>query len=270
MIDASSKSAFCGALAKVKEKWDNLERSCLSDGYEPTFFDWFKEYKMNDIICCTLPEVRVKAGLVDPSIAFTTNASESLNNVIKMEVEWKKNKLPSLIEHLKSITERQTAELERAVIQRGEWTFKGEYRRLVISEAQWFSLSTAAKKKHMKLVSSYVPVKKGIVSSMDSSEGSSQVNPGKLSVCWEDCKVSKVSTTTLKSIWKKAETLIESKNVLSIPWNPDPRTRLVKSFSSVNPHTVMTNPKNKKMYICDDKCQMFKGFSLCSHVIATA
>lgn len=64
--------------------------------------------------------------------------------------------------------------------------------------------------------------------------------------------------------------LIESKSVLSIPWNSDPKARLVKSFSSISPHTVVTDSKNKKMYICDDKCQMFKGFSLCSHVIATA
>lgn len=117
LIDASSKSDFCIALAKFKEKWDNLERSCLGDGCEPAFFNWFREYKMDDIIHCTLPEVREKAGLHDPLIAFTTNASESLNNVIKMEVEWKENKLPALIEHLKSIAEQQAAELERAAIQ---------------------------------------------------------------------------------------------------------------------------------------------------------
>lgn len=80
--------------------------------------------------------------------------------------------------------------------------FKGEYRHLVLSEAQWFSLSDEAKKKHSKLVSSFVPAKKGTLSSMKSSEGSSQVK-GTLSVRWEDCKVSKVSTTTLKYIWKK-------------------------------------------------------------------
>lgn len=33
---------------------------------------------------------------------------------------------------------------------------------------------------------------------------------------------------------------------------------------------VTRDTKNDKIYRCDDKCTMFKGFSLCSHVIAAA
>ena len=49
---------------------------------------------------------------------FTTNASESINNVIKQEVQWKENKLPVAIEHLKAIVNRHTSEMEKAVIGR--------------------------------------------------------------------------------------------------------------------------------------------------------
>ena len=80
------------------------------------------KYKALDIKKCVLPAVRVKAGL-NPTQKFTTNISESLNHVIKQEVEWKENKLPVLISHLKSITEQHDEELKKAVISRGEWTF---------------------------------------------------------------------------------------------------------------------------------------------------
>lgn len=56
-------------------------------------------------------------------------------NVIKMEVDWKESKLPVLVEHLRSICDRESAEIERAVISRGEWSFLPKYKDLVKSEA---------------------------------------------------------------------------------------------------------------------------------------
>ena len=46
-------------------------------------------HNAKDIVECVLPEVRSKAGLTDPCRHFTTNNSESLNHVIKQEVNWK-------------------------------------------------------------------------------------------------------------------------------------------------------------------------------------
>ena len=44
----------------------------------------------------------------------------------------------------------------------------------------------------------------------------------------------------------------------------------MKSSSTPQPHLVTKDPKKKGLCICDKNCQMFKGFSICSHVIATA
>ncbi len=65
---------------------------------------------------------------------FTTNASESINNIIKQQVKWKENKLPVVIEHLKAIVNRHTSEMEKAVIGRGEWSFISSYHHLKISD----------------------------------------------------------------------------------------------------------------------------------------
>ena len=135
----------------MKEKWNNLERSCNIVESDPLFHSWFKEHKADVIIHCVLPEVRRRAGLTNFLALFTTNSSESLNNVIKMEVDWKESKLPLLVEHLQSIGDCQNAELERAVISPGEWSFLSEYRDIMRSEAQWFShVTPEARKWHLR------------------------------------------------------------------------------------------------------------------------
>lgn len=72
-------------------------------------------------------------------MSLTTNSSESLNHVIKQEVQWQQNKLPVLIEHLLNIVQQHVAELEKAVICRGEWQFTPLYKHLEINETVWFS-----------------------------------------------------------------------------------------------------------------------------------
>ena len=70
---------------------------------------------------------------------FTTNNSESVNHILKQEVEWKENKLPQLICHTRAVTKFQVSEVEKAVVGRGCWKFKGGYSDLVVSEDTWFS-----------------------------------------------------------------------------------------------------------------------------------
>ena len=109
-------------------------------------------YKARDFIECALPEVRTKAG-INPLQHFTINTSESLNHIIKLEVEWKENKLPNLIDHLKNIVDRQKSELEKSIVGRGQWCFTEEYIHLSVSEASWFSqMSTEAKKRHISKI----------------------------------------------------------------------------------------------------------------------
>ena len=119
---------------------------------EPQFHAWFCRYKADDMVKCVLPSVRSKAGCKDPT-HFFTNSSESLNHLIKQEVEWKESQLPKLINSLKAITNDHYSELEKAVVNRGEWHFTAQYGSLVVSESLWFSqMSDAAKRQHMKKV----------------------------------------------------------------------------------------------------------------------
>ena len=92
-----------------------------------------------------------------------------------------------------------------------------------------------------------------------------------LSVPVDKCEITSVSQSTLRSIWSKAELLIRSEgHIIKVPWLSDDMAILVKSLSSQQPHVVARNPKRMNIFCCNKNCQMFKGFIICSHVVATA
>ena len=103
LADAQSEALFRKSLERLKPRWNNLEKSCNSDERESQFHAWFCHHKAEDIVKCVLPVVKSKAGFKDPMCFFTTNSSESLNHLIKQEVEWKENQLPKLIDGLKAM-----------------------------------------------------------------------------------------------------------------------------------------------------------------------
>ena len=134
-------------------------------------------------------------------------------------------------------------------------------------------MKSEAKDKHLNKVQTCQLKQPSPSATAESQITSSGVDCGDtgLSVSVEKCGLSKVSQSTLEGIWKKAETLIHSKgNILKASWISDEKSRLIRSSSSPQPHVVQRNSKNKSLYNCDSNCQMFKGFSICSHVVAVA
>jgi hypothetical protein len=165
---------------------------------------------------------------------------------------------------LKSLSDRYKEEHEKAVIGPGEWQFLPEYQ---VPEAFWFShMNAASKAKHVKEVFN-CPVVQLTVASSPHSAGHSSTKV--LEVDIKDCGIRSLSMSLLKDMWGKAERLVSlDGGILKVPWSTDANSRLVMSSSSEHPHIVKTNPRCKKQYICDEKCLMFKGCSICSHTIA--
>ena len=92
-----------------------------------------------------------------------------------------------------------------------------------------------------------------------------------LSVSVEESGLNGIADCTLQGMWAKAEKLVMTNgHILKVPWSSDHMARLVKSSTSAQPHLVTRNAKNMELFCCDKNCQMFKGFSLCSHVLAAA
>lgn len=126
---------------------------------------------------------------------------------------------------------------------------------LQIPDTTWFSINL-----HMKKVQSCKVTKKMVSTSCSYSVST-------LSIPVEECGITTIAPSTLNNIWKKAANLVMSEgHILNAPWLSDEKARLVKS-SSPHPHIVKNN---KKLYCCDDNCVMFKGFSLCAHIVAVS
>ena len=84
LLDSENTEEFKEILMK---KWDNMK---AEDEPLRKFGKWFYLYKSTIVKNSMLKSVRRKAKLGDPPSHFTTNASESINAVIKNKVDYKK------------------------------------------------------------------------------------------------------------------------------------------------------------------------------------
>ena len=101
-----------------------------------------------------LRPIREDAGLGCPPEAFYTNASESVNNVIKRKVDYKRSDLPQFIQKLKELAIEQEREVERAIIGRGKYCFQRQYQHVQVDESRWFTMSKLQREKHIHKVMS--------------------------------------------------------------------------------------------------------------------
>ena len=121
LVDSATEGDFTEKLDVLEKQWSELENSCNA---HPGFFEWFTRNKSAQIINTMLKQMREEAGLGSPPAAFTTNASETVNSIIKSHVSYKSSQLVELTEKLKSVIDEQEKEVERAVITGGNITSK--------------------------------------------------------------------------------------------------------------------------------------------------
>ena len=211
LVDAQSEEVFYEKLEQKQVQWKKREEECT--GCSTGFYDWFCQYQCDPIITGILRHIRVDAGLGVPPTAFSTNASESLNAVLKRKVDYKSNELPSFVEHLKELIDKQQRELERAVIGRDKYEFQQEYIFLEVREADWFRMTKQQREKHVQKIAN-VKLKCG---SMDAEFDSTE--PSSLSVTADQFHSGdlKVPLASVKGIWKKAEELDQPSAIVSAP-----------------------------------------------------
>ena len=88
LVDSGSLQEFDQGLENIKLLWYEREKP-LSPACGPRFYRYFVQYHA-DVVCYHMrKDLRENAGLGSPPSKFTTNASESLNAVIKRRVDFK-------------------------------------------------------------------------------------------------------------------------------------------------------------------------------------
>ena len=222
LIDCSNSEEFNEKMILMKDRWNQAGAS--------DFYKWFLQYKAFTMKTTMLKDVREDAGLGTPPEIFTTNASETINSVIKSHLSHKSSKHIELIDKLKEVIDDQELEVEKAIIGRGKYQLKEQYSHLMIEETDWFKLSKAERSRHLKKVM-------GTAITLESPELS--LTSTVLSMDAETAsEFVSIPLPVLDGIWVKASSLVAHQdNISSAPGYPH-GCKMVKSYSGKRPHLV--------------------------------
>ena len=127
------------------ENWKKLD---VSSSSLKKFVEWFNRYKSPVLKSGMLKSVRKRCGLGSPPVAFTTNASESVNAMLKRKVDYRRNELPQFLHHLKALIDEQEQEIQKAVVDRAKYALLPKYKKFKKSEDEWFLKMNESERVH--------------------------------------------------------------------------------------------------------------------------
>ena len=111
LVNASDNDDFQKKLDALLDKWRNLDMSISAD--MERFLQYFVGNKVAVIRDTMLRPIRIDCGLGNPPDIFTTNASESMNALLKHKVDYRRSELPVFVDKVKELAAEQQTELER-------------------------------------------------------------------------------------------------------------------------------------------------------------
>ena len=223
--------------------------------------------------------IREECGLGHPPDIFTTNASESINAVLKHKVNYKQSELPVFIDHVKQLVDEQEKEVERVVVTRGKYKFRAQDHFLEVDEAKSFTVNSEQRKRHLSKVRS-ATVCDACEPEAESSDGDVRSCPeiqyGRgnsllktLSVDVDSAiKAVNLPATCLEGMWSKAADLLHKEHAIAPAPGHSPEAKMVLSYSGKSPH--MVTPVKGGGFSCDSNCANGKSLGVCSHSIAVA
>jgi hypothetical protein len=214
--------------------------------------------------------IRFECGLEDPSDIFTTNPSETINALLKHKVEYKRSELPVFIEKVKELVEEQNREVECAVINRGKYQLRKQFKFLEITESKWFSMNQQQRSQHLSKVHSYA-IQEGRQTATCSSVIELQIRSS-LSLSAEEASESlsklNIPLTCIVGVWRKTTDLLMNKDAIAPAPGHTLEARMVLSYSGKSPHLV--TPNKGGGFSCDEKCVNWKSIGIGSHTVAVA
>ena len=273
LVDCASEKDFSERLEKCRAVW-NAREAPFAPSSGPRFFNYFLRYK-SDVVCHSMrADIRESVGLGCPPKIFTTNASESINAMMKRKVNYKESEWPQFNEEVKELVKQQREEIIRALSGRGQYRLIQQFSHYSVSPSKWIKMRpeqrrevvTQFDKATMKSKRTLPPG--SVRASASTLIVTEQPSEKKLSVSAEESGITKLTLTTLQHMWQKAEELINSDNAVTPAPGSDKTAKMVLSYSSRIPHMVMKGQKGQ--YKCDSNCLNWTSSAICSHTLAVA
>ena len=198
-----------------------------------------------------IQSVRKAAYFGDPPEMFYTNASESINNVLKLKVDRRSQSLMKFVDHAQELVSVYEKNIERAFEQRGEWRLLN---RDVYANESNIKNALRQVKESLCTLSSFLGGTENLT--VEFCSDTAELEP-----CTSDLDEKKELTMpynvllesgckihidTLKGIWQKASSLVpDTSLVAAVPGSSSSTyNHMVASSSSGCPHLVTTPVKN--------------------------
>ena len=107
LVDSKTDEEFDEVLLNLQSIWENREQEYSSR--RSVLYQWFVKYHAAEVRSFMIEPERERAGLGKPPSHFTTNANESINNVVKQALQYEERNwdkfLTKCLISLKSNTE---------------------------------------------------------------------------------------------------------------------------------------------------------------------
>ncbi len=286
LVDCITVAEFDQNFARLETVWNAREKP-FSGVSAPQFYQYFKQHKADAVRYNMLKGVREAAGLGSPPAIFTTNASESLNKVIKQHVHYKASQWPDFNDSLRSLVAAKREEVIRAISGRGLYRLRPQYARLGVDHVAWQRKRPDQCKKLIRqfdecsLFSEQItglstPSSKpctdaqSAIEQAPSSSGLSDHARGSchVSISPAESGITSLHQSVLQPVWEKAERLLNRERGLHRAASSDPTAWSVQSLSSAVPHFVTS--KADGQVLCDAQCPQWVSTKICSHTVAMA
>ena len=96
--------------------------------------------------------LREDVGLGSPPAPFFTNASESINAVLKETMLYKKQQQAVFNNKVRKAVENHQHEIEKAIINRWQYQIRQQYNFLICSEDTWFRMTSDQRLVYIKIL----------------------------------------------------------------------------------------------------------------------
>ena len=269
LVDCSSPAEFDEKLTEIRNEWEQRHK----EGGQ--FYEYFLTYKSDYIKNSMTADIREMAGLGFPPRMYNQNANECANSVIKRDLDVRKISIKEATLHLQQLIQRQYEEVKLAMIGRGEWEVRNEYKDMFVPEVKYYRMTPLQKNKAEERFLTCQTrddtnqESKGDSMSSTSSEQTSKAITCNMSITAEQSQIVSIPFPIVEEMFKKASSLLdEQSNIVPAPGFGG-RQHLVLSRSSSEPHTVRTIGSGNQ-YACDKTCIKWSTSKICSHTLAVA
>ena len=248
LVDAQDSAQFDEMLLSLEKRWNEFEAPYNSP---PKFYEWFKCNSQDVITRFMIRDVRESAGLGSPPEPYYTNEVESMNKLLKEEVNYKSSQLPDFVEKMKVMLYQQRQEIECALIDSGQYRVASGYESLRVDSSQWFRMTAEQRSRKIDCFM------KAVVH--DRHAPTTYSSP---------LEKLNLPHHLKESLWKKAHDLANhDSQITNAPGEES--AWMVKSYTARQPHFVQSS-KCRGGFLCDMQCLSYKSSKICSHTLAVA